>query len=322
MSQSPTSAQHDPAFAGSGDTSQLAGEAGAGQPTPRRRLSVRLVVLAAIAVVIIPAAVLEYPREIARWKAAAAREAYLDGRVAVALAGMDDAISRHPDDARFYLMRSEYRERTRDFHGSLEDAERAVELAPLDPQSYQRRIEAYHHAGRYEEALEDWNRIGDMLDRSLSEAVYGWFRGISPERANFYNGRAYTRALAGTELDVGLEEIDRAIRAAGANYAYLDTRGMLYLKRGDLDKARADFDAAVEAIEYGLANWPAAYAKAKHETADLREVEQQHHRLRQTVAVLRYHRALLFEKLDEPELAEEDLKRVRELGFEPDEHLF
>jgi hypothetical protein len=41
-----------------------------------------------------------------------------------------------------------------------------------------------------------------------------------------------------------------------------------------------------------------------------------------TTAVIRYHRALVLEALRRPDEAAGDYRRVRELGFEPDEKLF
>jgi hypothetical protein len=40
------------------------------------------------------------------------------------------------------------------------------------------------------------------------------------------------------------------------------------------------------------------------------------------VAVIRYHRALLFDKIGKPKEAESDRQRVRELGYTPTPSLF
>ena len=42
----------------------------------------------------------------------------------------------------------------------------------------------------------------------------------------------------------------------------------------------------------------------------------------QSVAVIRYHRSLVFDALNKPDAAAKDRARVRELGFDPGEHLF
>ena len=55
---------------------------------------------------------------------------------------------------------------------------------------------------------------------------------------------------------------------------------------------------------------------------DKRSEQLQFQRHAESVAVIRYHRALILEMLGEPELAEQDLQRVVELGFEPGDDLF
>ena len=64
-------------------------------------------------------------------------------------------------------------------------------------------------------------------------------------RSAALNGRCWARALAGIELDQALSDCNGALHGARGEAGILDSRGYVYLRRGDLAKARADFDAAL-----------------------------------------------------------------------------
>ena len=66
------------------------------------------------------------------------------------------------------------------------------------------------------------------------------------------NGRCWSRALAGRDLDKAISDCDRALRLHPKTAAFLDSRGLARLRSGDLDKALADYNAAL-AIEPKMA---------------------------------------------------------------------
>jgi len=111
---------------------------------------------------------------------------------------------------------------------------------------------------------------------------------------------------------------------------YLDTRGYISYLRNDLESARRDLDLAVAKFTHQYQNYFGAQGSVRHTLidfrygalVDLRDVELRKKEMARAVAVLRYHRALVMEKLGEPELAEKDYKRIRQLGFVPDSKLF
>ena len=135
------------------------------------------------------------------------------------------------------------------------------------------------------------------------------------------NGLAYARALGNTELDQALEEVNQALQFGGRNpesrAAMLDTRGYIQLLRGDYQAARQDLDRAIQSMEMILAT-----AGGVKNYPDPRQHEQDLQLLKHSVAVMYYHRALMFEQLGESELAARDLRRVHELGHEPGDQLF
>lgn len=278
-----------------------------------------VVILATLAIVALPLLIYEFPREIARWHAAAAMEAYLDGDLNKALGSLDQAVAWDPQSPDHFRQRAEWKLEAKDLEGSLADANRAVELDPADRLSLTQRSLVYQHLQRHREAIDDWHAIVDLSERTRGNSRR------SPgdrELADPYNGRAYARALAGLEVEAGLKDVERAIKSYGSHPAYLDTRGYLYYRQGRFEAARADLDSAVNGIEALFSSWPEYVEREKSNAADLRELQLGYKSLRYNVAVIRYHRALVLRKLDLPKLAEEDLKRVRQMGFEPTDQLF
>jgi tetratricopeptide (TPR) repeat protein len=59
------------------------------------------------------------------------------------------------------------------------------------------------------------------------------------------NLRCRARALWGQELDEALTDCNTALRIKPNTANYLDTRGLLYLRRNSYDKAIADYDATL-----------------------------------------------------------------------------
>jgi tetratricopeptide (TPR) repeat protein len=59
------------------------------------------------------------------------------------------------------------------------------------------------------------------------------------------NSRCWARALTGTQLDKALDDCDEALDARPEEAAYLDSRGLVYLRQGKWKKAIADYNAAL-----------------------------------------------------------------------------
>jgi tetratricopeptide (TPR) repeat protein len=118
------------------------------------------------------------------------------------------------------------------------------------------------------------------------------------------NLMAYFLAIIGDDLDQALERVDKALQADKESEAYLDTRAFVLYRLGRAAEALPDADAAVAAVERVFGENP--------KSPDARK----------NVAVIIYHRSLILEALGKSSKAEQDRDRVRELGFEPDEHLF
>lgn len=89
----------------------------------------------------------------------------------------------------------------------------------------------------------------DRVDRPAAALTSydAWLR-AHPEdvhRANALNGRCWARAQLNRELDIALADCNAALKLAPDRAAYLDSRALVRLRRGELDAALADYDSAL-----------------------------------------------------------------------------
>jgi tetratricopeptide (TPR) repeat protein len=268
-------------------------------------------VLLVLALVLGPLLYVGLPREMARWRIAAALEKRLDGDLQGAIEDLGRALEQFPDDEQLYRQRADWLLEARQLERALSDADRAIELAPSDIRSYLVRSQILQRLDRHDDAVADWNRIVGLVRQgtgvSLAEAL---------------NGRAYARAVGNLELPEALEDVEEALQRAGNNAAMLDTRGYIHYLRGDYTAARSDLEKAVVDIEQDYETFSQLAEDRRLGVPDPRQFELDLKRQAEAVAVIRYHRALLFDQLDEPARAKKDRQRVRELGFEPNDALF
>jgi tetratricopeptide (TPR) repeat protein len=96
-------------------------------------------------------------------------------------------------------------------------------------------------------------RIGDLYQsvEQPAAATIEYSKWIdSHPRDNMFMPRALSsrcrsRALSGQELDQALGDCNAAVRMRPNTAEYLDSRGLVYLRKNDYDKAIADYSAAV-----------------------------------------------------------------------------
>lgn len=270
------------------------------------RWTTRIIILALMVFVLGPVLWNWAPREIARWHVAAAMERHQAGDHAGAMAKLDEALTWDRQSATIYRQRGDWNSEAGLYEAAIQDYSQAVQWEPENPLNYNQRSIALQHAGRHDESVQDWLAINEL-----------WSDADAEQQAMALNGLAYARALGKTDLDQALDEVNQALNLLGPNAAMLDTRGFIQFLRGDKDAARHDLQQAVEAVEQQLASLQDQqdYSDDQRWARELKEFQQ-------SVAVIRYHRALVYEALGEDELAEQDLTRVRQLGYEPGEHLF
>jgi tetratricopeptide (TPR) repeat protein len=266
----------------------------------------RLVIVVVIFLALGPVLSLETPAEIARWYQAAAMEHWIAGDKPQALEHLETALRWAPTRAEAFVCRGDWRLDEQQFQQAIDDYNSALQLEPRHVTALINRSLAYQHLGLHQQAIQDWKKLLE-----LHGAASG------PQRAMLLNGLAYAQALGNVELKEALENIIQAINLVGENPAMLDTRGYIHFLRGNFEAANTDLDAAVTGMEREL-----GVLERTRQYIDHAEFEQQLAEHRHSLAVLRYHRALILEALDRPWQAEADLRRVQELGHTPGPELF
>ena len=106
---------------------------------------------------------------------------------------------------------------------------KAAQLAPLDPGSEIGLGEALRGEDDYKGAL-------DAFTAALK---------LAPHDPGIWNARCWTRGLFAKDLEAGLGECNTALGLAPGHPAYLDSRGLIYLRLGRFSDAIRDYDAAI-----------------------------------------------------------------------------
>jgi tetratricopeptide (TPR) repeat protein len=123
------------------------------------------------------------------------------------------------------------------------------------------------------------------------------------------NQRAYIRALANAEkkdqeeLAAGLDDVERALSMQPDKAAFIDTRGYLLYLLGQYDEALNEMKRAIALTED-------VYRREYH-AADSQ-------RLREDLAVMYYHLALIQQAKDQKRDAEASFQLAEEYGYNPE----
>lgn len=290
----------------------------------RRRWSPATVftILTACLIVTGPIVGVGMPLEISQWYVAAAVDSELEGDLDSAHANLTRAIAWSCTNPAVFLARAELSMRQKDYETALLDYDRCLRFSPNALYAQTRRTEALQHLGRHEEAVAEWERL-DALTQSIPGAA----------RATFLNALAYARAVSAAslppeerskaDLEKALDEIERAIlldrgsESARKNSAMLDTRGFIRLLRSEVPQATDDLNEAVV-----LATQELDALKTVKDYVDRQSRDDDIHLYQHGLAVMLYHRSMLWDELGETEKAAADRQQVDELGFSPDPSLF
>jgi tetratricopeptide (TPR) repeat protein len=157
---------------------------------------------------------------------------------ALALADFDHALSLKPDFLAARISRAEFRVGNKDTAGAAVDLDAADQSAPKQSDSRFTLGELYERAENYQAAIAQFDLwIASHRDDS--------------KMARALNGRCWSRALLGTELERAIDDCDDALRRtdkkdAGWYAARLDSRGFAYLRMGKIEKAIRDFDDSLK----------------------------------------------------------------------------
>ena len=265
-----------------------------------------------------PCTVMQVPLEIGRWKLAAAIQAREAGDKERAYAELNAAMNWVADRPSLLAQQAEWHLADGQVEEGLAVADKLLESAPDSSEALRAHSRLLQMAGRFEDAIADLKKVDQNSQRT----------GV-PSRAEALNELAYAQALAEVELDDALKNVDESLelltkeeKRTGLELAIRDTRGYILFLKGRYAEALVDMNFAVAPLN------PSAVAKKQLDFHRLPPKVQRPllHKFRQefqSIAVMYYHRGLVFQALGRQPEAAADLQRARSLiGREPDESLF
>ena len=148
-----------------------------------------------------------------------------------AITNYNEAIRLNARRADYWTNRGIAYRNMRDYTHALADFAQSLAVNPNYANAYYGRAVAY-------EEMRDWSHASadyDQADR------------VGPNDPDTLNGRCWTRAAAGADLDVARTACDRSLALRPNDASTLDSRGMVGLKQQRWQDAWADYDAAVRA---------------------------------------------------------------------------
>jgi tetratricopeptide (TPR) repeat protein/predicted aspartyl protease len=172
------------------------------------------------------------PKTASRWLSRARAELALKHPV-LAMSDLDRSIELKPDDVTARMMRGELLLNRGEFGMAQADFEAAAKAAPPGDDVRLRIAAAYDRHERWAEAIPHLDAWLEAHSRESTAPVA-------------LNMRCWARAMLGQDLDKALADCDAAIRQ-DRNFAYLDSRGLVHLRMGQLKAAIEDYDAALRA---------------------------------------------------------------------------
>jgi len=155
-----------------------------------------------------------------------------DHQPVLAMADLDQTLKLKPDDIAALLVRAELRAATKDMDRAKPDLAAADRLAAKDPARRRGLASAYQRLGMWSEAigqLDQWI-AANPKDDGMAQAL---------------NARCWARAMLGLELGRALADCDAALRLLPGEPAFLASRGLVHLRRGEFDRGAADFDGVL-----------------------------------------------------------------------------
>lgn len=165
--------------------------------------------------------------------------------------------------------------RAHDLNGALKIA---TLMIPYEPNlGHRLRAQLCFELQRYPEAIES----------------YSFVLAFKPNDPELLNNRAYARALAQLDLEEALDDIENALATDPENESYIDTRGYLHYLLGDQKKALTDINQAMEMLRQS----------------------QGFEQYNPGVGEVVYHRALIYDEMDQPTEAAADYALAKKLGF-------
>jgi len=116
----------------------------------------------------------------------------------------------------------------------IKDDDQAIALNPTNADAFEERGQAYEAKGDADRSIADY-------DRAVA---------LAPDKGGYHNSACWARAMARRELDKALADCNAAValtaRTPRGPSDALDSRGLVWFRMGQFDKAIADYDAALK----------------------------------------------------------------------------
>jgi tetratricopeptide (TPR) repeat protein len=166
-----------------------------------------------------------YQRGIAHWSRK---------QVDLALTDFDEAVRLKPDYGESLLARASLRAGRHDAAAEVSaDLDAADRSLPKEADARLRLGSLYEDAGQPAAAVVQYTKWIDSHPRD------------DPRMASVFNSRCWVRTLSGQALDLAIADCNAALRMRPNTAAFLDSRGLAYLRQSNYDRAIADYDAAL-----------------------------------------------------------------------------
>ena len=252
-----------------------------------------------------------FPEEMARWHMAAAENHADVNDFVAAEQSLQDAASWDEDNPDIYLIRASWHAKKKEDARELEAIQAAIDIAPNRPNGYVARNDYYEKRKQIAKTLPDCDELVRLYEEEGVRDYFSYKYGTKSLQP--FNRRAYHRALANEKIAEGLEDANKSIEIFGKSFAVLDTRGFLYYRQGDHEKAIRDLDLAVRGQAGRVKKIEKQYKADKSGLYRDQLLFDQ-----RTLAILILHRMHVLEALGEDEKATSDRKQIVELGYDPD----
>ena len=185
------------------------------------------------------------------------------GDLGRSLADLNRAIELAPNNTRAYILRGNVNSQLNQLELAMVDYGVALKLDPSNVNALVYRAALYASAGKVDLAIRDLdaaiaikgNDASAFYNRGyvhfvkreyqLAIADYSAAIGLDPNMALAYFNRCLTRTITGQDLVEALSDCDVALKSMPHNLDIRDTRGFIYLKRGDPATAVVEYNAAL-----------------------------------------------------------------------------
>jgi tetratricopeptide (TPR) repeat protein len=154
------------------------------------------------------------------------------GHLSPALSDFNEALRLDPNDANARLTRARMHIFKHDAESARADLDAADRVAASQATTRWEMGQLYFSLGLLDAALDQYNKWIAAHDQDLGLATA-------------LNDRCWVRALLGRELDQALQDCDAAVGPRPISASFLDSRGLVHLRRGEFDEALNDYDAAL-----------------------------------------------------------------------------